>query len=369
MLKQTKKHLSLNLSLASRRKTIITQTIKHKSKTLKKQINTDYPLYKNTYKLNPSRIHNIIKTLPTQLKVLHSPPTGYKNYSPNKFQTLELSHDTRKSRFYIIKSSWNDNIELNSLTDYFTEPCRIQCTFKKNLSPLEYWNKNKPGILASLKKKHLKINNYNLREEMYLRNKPCNNFRISVCLEVLKLFKPKKWLDISAGWGDRLLSALLYDPLELYCGVDPNPCLHPYYQEMIKTFNSTQKTEIKQREFILIQDGFETAKLPNTKFDLVFSSPPFFDLEIYSSAKADSLIKYQGNGAEGWFNGFLMPSLYKAQEHLETGGHLVLYMGEAQGTAYIPKMIELMDARMKNVGMFYYTDGAKIREFFCWRKE
>jgi len=371
MLKQTKKHLSLNLSLASQHKTNVKRNKKTKTTTLQKQKqnNTDYPLYKNNYKLNTSRIHNIIKTSPTQIKVFHTPPTGYKNYPPNKFQTLELSHDTRKSRFYIIKSSWNDNLELNSLTDYFTEPCRIQCTFKKNISPLEYWNKNKPGILASLKKKHLKINNFNLREEMYLRNKPCNNFRISVCLEVLKLFKPKKWLDISAGWGDRLLTALLYDPLELYCGVDPNPCLHPYYQEMIKTFNSTQKKETKQREFILIQDGFETANLPNTKFDLVFSSPPFFDLEIYSNANSDSLIKYQGNGEEGWFNGFLMPSLYKAQEHLEIGGYLVLYMGEAQGTAYIPKMIELMDARMKNVGMFYYTDGAKIREFFCWRKE
>lgn len=356
LIKKTKKHFSLNLSLKSYRKT----------KTYK-QSNTNYPLYKNNYKLNPSRIHTIVKSLPTQLKVLHSPPTSYKNYSPNKFQTLELSKNQKS--YYIIKSTWNDNLELNSLTDYFTEPCRIQCTFKKNISPLEYWNKNKSTIIASLKKKHLKINNYNLREEMYLRNKPCNNFRISVCLEVLKLFKPKKWLDISAGWGDRLLSALLYTPLELYCGVDPNPCLHPYYKEMIKTFNSTQKKETKQREFILIQDGFETAKLPNTKFDLVFSSPPFFDLEIYSNAKADSLTKYQGNGAEGWFNGFLMPSLYKAQEYLENGGHLVLYMGEAQGTTYIPKMIDLMDARMHNTGMFYYTDGAKIREFFCWRKE
>ena len=140
---------------------------------------------------------------------------------------------------------------------------------------------------------------------MYIHNKPCNNFRISVCLEVLKLFKPKKWLDISAGWGDRLMSALLYQPLEVYCGVDPNPCLHPYYQEMIKTLDPNGK-----KECILIKDGFETAVLPNIKFDLVFSSPPFFDLEIYSTASANSLVKYKGE--DGWFNGFLMPSIYKA---------------------------------------------------------
>jgi hypothetical protein len=224
----------------------------------------------------------------SQMYIYSKPPTTYKGYPAARFKTLELK---TIEQYYIIKSSWDDNLELNSLTDYFSEPCRIQCTFKNRLSPLEYWNKNRKSILDTLKKKHQQITNHNLREEMYIRNKPCNNFRISVCLEVLKLFKPKKWLDISAGWGDRLLSALLYSQLntqfKLYCGVDPNPCLHPYYQEMIKTFNPVSK-----KEYILIKDGFETASLPDTKFDLVFSSPPFFDLEIYSTSNANSLVKY-----------------------------------------------------------------------------
>jgi len=334
----------------------------------------DYPFYKNSYKFNLSRIQNLINNLinnhKTQLSITPNIPN---QYIPNQYkhkQTKQKHHKqiqklytfNNTHKYYIIKSSWNDNLELNSLTDYFTEPCRIQCTFKKQLSPLEYWNKNYKTILASLKKKHLPENNYNIREEMYIHNKPCNNFRISVCLEVLKLFKPKKWLDISAGWGDRLATALLYKPLEVYCGVDPNPCLHPYYQEMIAKLDPMSK-----KECILIKDGFETAALPNIKFDLVFSSPPFFDLEVYSNASANSLVKYKGE--DGWFNGFLMPSIYKAIEYLTEDGYLVLYMGESQGTKYIPKMIELVNARMKNSGMFYYTDGAKLREFYCWQKE
>jgi len=334
----------------------------------------DYPFYKNSYKFNLSRIQNLINNLinnhKTQLSITPNIPN---QYIPNQYkhkQTKQKHHKqiqklytfNNTNKYYIIKSSWNDNLELNSLTDYFTEPCRIQCTFKNNLSPLEYWNKNYKTILASLKKKHLPENNYNIREEMYIHNKPCNNFRISVCLEVLKLFKPNKWLDISAGWGDRLATALLYKPLEVYCGVDPNPCLHPYYQEMIAKLDPMSK-----KECILIKDGFETAALPNIKFDLVFSSPPFFDLEIYSTASANSLVKYKGE--DGWFNGFLMPSINKAIDHLDAGGYLVLYMGESQGTKYIPKMINLVDARMKNAGVFYYTDGAKLREFYCWQKE
>ena len=366
----------LNISLVSGK--LLTKTRKH---ILQRTYPNTYPLYKNSYKLNISRIikiiniaNDIIKNTKSQLYIYSKPPNTYKGYPPNRFKTLEVidSKNQRINQYYVIKSVWDDNLELNSLTDYFTESCRIQCTFKKRLSPLEYWNKNQKHIIETLKKKHQVINNYNLREEMYIRNKPCNNFRISVCLEVLKLFTPIKWLDISSGWGDRLLSALLYAQLntqfKLYCGVDPNPCLHPYYQEMINTFDPKDiNRNEKEKEYILIKDGFETAKLPNTKFDLVFSSPPFFDLEIYSTSNSNSLVKYKGE--DGWFNGFLMPSLYKAEEYLEQGGHLVLYMGESQGTKYIPKMIELMDARMKNIGMFYYTDGDKIREFFCWQKK
>jgi hypothetical protein len=232
------------------------------------------------------------------------------------------------------------------------------------MAPLDYWNKNWRLVYKKLALKHLPRTIHNVREELWHANKPCNNFRISVCLEVLKLFNPTSWLDISAGWGDRLLSALLFPKLALYTGVDPNPCLHPYYAEMIKTFNTNGKKQCN-----LIQDGFETAKLPeNITYDLAFSSPPFFDLEIYSQSAANSLVKYKGEA--GWFNGFLMPSIHKAIKYLKKGGYLVLYMGESKGTKYIPQMVEMTNAikGVENAGMFYYTDSDKIREFFCWRK-
>ena len=343
-------------------------------KNTKQHININYPFYKNTYKFSLSRIQDIIKNMKSQLFLYSTPPGNYINYPIHKFKTLEYDiHNIHKQKYYyIIKSSWNDNIELNSLTDYFTEPCRIQCKFKKQLSPLDYWIKNKKNILNNIKHKHQQLTNFNIREEMYLYNKPCNNFRITVCLEVLKIFKPKKWFDISAGWGDRLISAILYEPLELYCGVDPNSCLHPYYQEIIQTFTRTHtdthtQTNINNKDkYILIQDGFETAQLPNTKFDLVFSSPPFFDLEIYSNANTNSLTKY--NSEEKWYNGFLIPSVNKASTYLSINGYLILYLGESQGTKYIPKMIKFLNDILHNIGMLYYTDGKKIREFYCWQK-
>ena len=155
----------------------------------------------------------------------------------------------------------------------------MACQFGNFPSVLDYWQKNYLNIRNILHKYRKPITNNNVREELYSINKLlfCTNFRISVCLEVLDIFKPSKWLDISAGWGDRLISALLSPHVQEYCGVDPNPCLHPGYQSIIKHLDPTH-----QKKCTLIQDGFETAKLPDTKFDLVFSSPPFFNLEVYS---------------------------------------------------------------------------------------
>ena len=318
-----------------------------------------YPMYKNNYKLNVNNIRNIVKKLKPNIEVLNNLPRNYiLKGTPSTFKNT--------GKYYIIKSNWSANIELNSLTDYFTESCRIECSFKNMLSPIDYWKKNYKDIIKSLYKQNIGITLHNLREQMYMRNKPCNNFRISVCLDVLNLFKPTKWLDISAGWGDRLISALLYPTVKYYCGVDPNPCLHTYYKNIIKKFNTNTNTNSTAKECILIQDGFEAAQLPDVKFDLVFSSPPFFDLETYSSANANSYVKYSSK--DSWFEGFLMPSLYKSVSMLEKGGYLVLYMDESKQTHYIPKMIELMNQRMQNAGMFYYVDSNKLRNFYCWQK-
>lgn len=338
------------------------QTSKHSitSKQTKNQIAPEFPWYANEYKFNLSRIRDIVSRKNSQLKIYKSSPIREFPKYQNKFITFD-----KTGKYYIIKSQWEDNLELNYLTDYFTEKCRMTCQFGNSLTAIDYWQKNFRIIRQQLYRKNKPITNYNVKEELYGINRLlfCNNFRISLCLEVLDLFKPKKWLDISAGWGDRLISALLSPHVQVYCGVDPNSCLHPGYNSIIKHIDPTH-----HKKCTLIQDGFETAKLPDTKFDLVFSSPPFFNLEVYSKEASDSLTKY--TSMKTWYSGFLMPSIVKSLDYLAPGGYLVLYIAEAHGEAkYIPRMITETDKLAKNAGQFYYTDGKRVREFYCWCKK
>jgi len=294
-------------------------------------MNYEYPYYNLIYKLNKKHIKKIVK-----------------EFIPNIITKKILNALNYENKYFIIVDKWQDNYELNSLTDYFTEKVRVKCKFGKHLSPLEYYQKNK--------QKYNKLNNIIiLREKLFYETRFCNNFRVSVVLAILKKFKVKKYLDISAGWGDRLLASLLYN-VKLYCGVDPNKDLHQYYNQMIDTFANNKN------KFILLEDGFETAQLPNTKFDLVFSSPPFFDLEKYSNYDNDSLTKYRTE--KNWCDNFLMKSIMKAYNYLEKNGHMILYI---HSSSYVDKRLLELNNIMKYKGIIYFYEN-KLRGMHVWQK-
>jgi hypothetical protein len=308
-------------------------------------INLKFPYYKLCYKLTRKNIKLILKKFKSN--ILFDKPNFLNNIVLKKYN----------NNYFIIIDKWNDNIELNSLTDYFTESYRILCKFGNYISPIDYWQQNKKHILKKTLNKYGEITIFNIREIIFNETKLCNNFRISVCLTILCYFKPKTWLDISAGWGDRLISAILYK-VELYCGVDPNLDLHKGYDAII---NKLVK-ENKRDKFFLIKDGFETAKLPDIQFDIVFSSPPFFDLEKYSTNIKDSIIQF--NTEKDWCDKFLMVSIYKAISKLKIGGHLVLYFFTSEYT--MNKLQEIHNI-MKYLGIIYFYDTAP-RGMYVWQK-
>jgi 16S rRNA G966 N2-methylase RsmD len=304
-------------------------------------MNYDYPYYKLFYKFNKKRIKQIL---------LNFKPIIY-NEIPSEFKHIQINKFN--DSYFFIKDKWKINEELNRLTDYFTEKYRVKCQFANFLTPFDYWNNNKQKIINSVKNDSLEnLNNY-LSLSKY--TKFCNNFRVSVCLAILLHFKPKKWLDISAGWGDRLISAIFYN-VDLYCAVDPNKDLHKGYKKIIKKLCKKKN----RNKFILIEDGFETATLPDTKFDLVFSSPPFFDLEKYSKYENDSLVKY--NQEKSWTDNFLMPSIFKAIDHLEINGYMILHIHYSPYVAEQFKQIKL-----KYLGMIYFYDH-NPRGISVWQK-
>ncbi len=200
-----------------------------------------------------------------------------------------------------------------------------------------------------------------MRETIYNNVKECTIHRPTNIIAMIKIFGAKSVLDMSAGWGDRLIGAMAAD-VE-YVGVDPNKCLHPGYQEIIKFFNKSPK------KYLLIEDKFEEVDLPERNYDLVYSSPPYFDLEIYTSESPQSS---EYTKEEEWFEHFLKPSLLKAWNALITNGIMAININQKKGETYIQKMLNLVNGYNNSVylGVISYADKKLYnpQPIWIWRK-
>jgi 16S rRNA G966 N2-methylase RsmD len=269
-----------------------------------------------------------------------------------------------KGKYVVFLDSYEKYGHINNITDVYSEKCRINCIFyKQYISPFEYFENNRDELIEKTKKGG-KLTNERLRETIYKGLKECTLFNITVVMNILKMFKPKSWLDISAGWGDRLIGAIAYD-IDYYCGVDPNPCMQPIYKRIIDEM-ATKKEKIK-----IIEGPFEKVKLPKKMFDIVFTSPPFFDIEIYTKDNSQSIEKYKEY--DEWMDNFMLSSIKKAWKRLKKGKYMLLYIPNRYRDKEFFSVIDryIID-KLKGVNagiIYYYTQDAKrLRNIDVWKK-
>lgn len=85
--------------------------------------------------------------------------------------------------------------------------------------------------------------------------------------------------DYSTGYGGRLMGAWSSDCVSSYVGVDPNDVTNTNTKELIRILNKYRSSMVSEiytdMSESFIKDGF--------RFDFAFSSPPYFNKEIYSN--------------------------------------------------------------------------------------
>lgn len=238
-----------------------------------------------------------------------------------------------------------DYERIDRLVDYFNEIPRMHAKRRdKKYSPIEVWQ-NKLIIDSWKQEKqnqNQEITDKTMREKIWKMGYECNAFKSSLAKSIYQFFNAKRILDFSAGWGDRLLAAIAHNS-ERYLGYDPNPELAKGYEEIISIFSSTlSDTEPNIQKYEIRIEPFETSKKLNETFDLICTSPPYFDFEIYLGSKDkksenQSIIKYPK--FIQWMIYFLFQSLWKSWESLEIGGNMVIHLSDVYKTHYVESMI------------------------------
>jgi len=127
--------------------------------------------------------------------------------------------------------------------------------------------------------------------------------------------------DMSCGWGGRLLGSI--KSKINYIGTDPSTKTMKGLKEMISTFGH------KNRTYELLTMGSEDYKPKKNSLDFCFTSPPYFDTEMYSTEKTQSYIKF--SSIEKWKEGFLRKTIDNCYRGLKPNKFLALNVANVEG--------------------------------------
>ena len=148
--------------------------------------------------------------------------------------------------------------------------------------------------------------------KLHPKVKYASNFHPVFAASVYKLFDIERVWDMCGGFGGRLLGAYISGVKEYYA-------TDPFTYEGLGSLKDFLEYEGASVSSLCAED-FD----PPKDLDLCFTSPPFFNYEVYSDSPTQSYNKFSSK--ESWLRGFVLPVVEKCFSSLRSGGVLALNM-------------------------------------------
>lgn len=213
----------------------------------------------------------------------------------------------------------DNNLQVNivgtTLANYFhPHMMNVRC-LQKYLSPMELYkddDKFKDAIKRWLDLGN-KPNHSGMRRILRTRDgtRSVVNFKPVIAKYIYNNYVPKngKVLDPCAGYGGRLAGLISTGKNLMYHGIDPcpdtmvgNSKLSAFYARQYEPIIKELKWPFQFRfDLGCAEDVMEN--LPDKSYDLVFTSPPYFDIEKYDTLPNQSYLRY--STYDSWRDNFL----------------------------------------------------------------
>jgi hypothetical protein len=278
----------------------------------------------------------VLKTLP-EAEIDSIVNTVIDHYYTNGFPYYEFNLDKISKEYFALRDldvsrlELSDNnlqqfmLGLNTVNTFHPEMWSTRCRNAK--TPWEIYS-NRELFATALKKRIkysvTKLVDYNIRKSLKAFGvQSVSNFRPTIAKWVYEKYSPDGGvvLDPCSGYGGRLFGAMC-SHIDSYTGIDPNPEATHGNDLLHSTLKDIDIDIKKYKSITLPFEDFNT----DEKYDLVFTSPPYFNIEKYSEDENQSYIRYPEYGL--WVDGFLRPLIQNSFEFLNKNGYLVLNVGE-----------------------------------------
>ena len=248
----------------------------------------------------------------------------------------------------------------NSVSDFFHNSLRLDCSSYSFKSPIDVWNNGTAkeiwGCLGPIWRG---INNVKLKKdadgnEQYiggvlneksymsafrLQTYIATQFKPTVAKAVYEMTDAEKVLDTSCGWGDRLAGFYTSSAKE-YIGCDPNPNTYAQYMNQVYEYEKLlgNRTPIvkEERDYFTINASKKVTihrcgaeDLPWDEIediDCAFTSPPYFSTEKYNEGGEcmEDQSWHKFSEYESWRDDFFLPVSINSFKSLSETGHMFI---------------------------------------------
>ena len=228
----------------------------------------------------------------------------------------------------------NDEIQqvmtgLNVVNMFHPHMWNTKC--KNMLTPFEVFSDKelfKKAMLKRIKMSDCTLRPFSIRKaiKIYSGVQSVSNFRPTVAKYIYEKYagNNSSVLDPCAGYSGRLMGAFTSKNVFSYTGFDP---CEETFNGNINAYNEFMKYKFKDFKSEFFKLPFEDSDLKN-KFDFIFTSPPYFNIEKYSNEDTQSWIRY--NSYDLWRDKFLFVFINKCYNFLNNNKYFVLNVAGEQ---------------------------------------
>jgi hypothetical protein len=243
------------------------------------------------------------------------------DYILNEFKKVKL-YDVNKMKYL----SNNQNTGLD-ISKYFMQDLMYKTRVRNKKSIYECFYdddkllqviKNRMGYYGKNKNNKIIPLVFSISDKMILRglnssgiSGKCSIFKTINAKWIYNKYKCDVILDFSAGWGNRMVGALSLG--KKYYGIDPltyDRCnkMNEFFNGDAIVFNGCSENESVYENI--------------PEIDLAFSSPPYYDLEVYSDDNSQSYNKFKDYN--GWLIYYWEKTLKNCYDKLKNNGYFIL---------------------------------------------
>jgi 16S rRNA G966 N2-methylase RsmD len=268
-----------------------------------------------------------------------------RNLSDTDFEKviIQLASELEKTDFYShyeeqeLRSDWRKLLLWTTTKNSINSTSRLGMKLSEHYCPNFYDIENDKGVsFASLwKAKNLeKILRWNrkshttpylseLKRGIYFCCGLTKNtmYRPQMMKLACIKYNPQRVLDPCAGWGGRMLGAVSYGAH--YTAFEPNTATYANLQKIVNFLG------IQNQVTLICDDARNMTQYDIQPVDMVLTSPPYFDLEVYAHEDTQSIIK-TGTYQE-WADDFLQQIIKLGLDHLTPNGVSCWNVGKVRG--------------------------------------